>query len=54
VPVGAPDTVLSLSSECDDVVCLVTPDPFHAVGVHYDDFTQTTDDHAVENAERSP
>ena len=44
VPVGAPDSVLSLSSECDELVCLVTPDPFHAVGAHYDDFTQTTDE----------
>lgn len=59
VPVGAPDSVLSLSNECDDVICLVTPDPFHAVGVHYGDFTQTTDeevkqlldDRAVETAE---
>jgi len=44
VPVGAPDSLLSLSSECDELVCLVTPDPFHAVGAHYDDFTQTTDE----------
>ena len=44
VPVGAPDSVLSLNRECDEVVCLVTPDPFHAVGAHYDDFTQTTDE----------
>jgi predicted phosphoribosyltransferase/pimeloyl-ACP methyl ester carboxylesterase len=59
VPVGAPDSVLSLSSECDEVVCLVTPEPFFAVGSHYDDFTQTTDeevkellsDHFVEMAE---
>ncbi|WP_309660914.1 phosphoribosyltransferase [Sphingomonas sp.] len=44
VPVGAPDSLLSLNSECDEVVCLITPDPFHAVGAHYDDFTQTTDE----------
>jgi predicted phosphoribosyltransferase/dienelactone hydrolase len=44
VPVGPPDSVLSMKGECDEVVCLVTPDPFHAVGVHYDDFTQTTDE----------
>lgn len=44
VPVGAPDSLLSLSSECDEIVCLLTPDPFHAVGAHYDDFTQTTDE----------
>ena len=48
-----------MRSECDEVVCLVTPDPFHAVGAHYDDFTQITDegvkqlleDHRAEIAE---
>ena len=44
VPVGALDSVLSMSSECDDVVCLATPDPFHSVGAHYHDFTQTSDE----------
>lgn len=59
VPVGAPDSVQSMRSECDEVLCLVTPEPFHAVGIHYDDFTQTTDeevkqlleDHRTEIAE---
>lgn len=44
VPVGAPDTVLSLQGECDEVICLVTPDPFYAVGAHYENFEQTTDE----------
>lgn len=44
VPVGAPDTILSLQHECDEVICLVTPDPFFAVGAHYEDFGQTTDE----------
>jgi putative phosphoribosyl transferase len=44
VPVGAPDSILSLHRECDEVICLVTPDPFFAVGAHYDDFHQTTDE----------
>lgn len=44
VPVGAPDTILSLQSECDEVICLVTPDPFYAVGSHYEDFDQTSDE----------
>jgi putative phosphoribosyl transferase len=41
-PVGAPDTVARLSALAD-VVCLSTPDRFTAVGLWYDDFTQTTD-----------
>lgn len=44
VPVGAPDSVLSLQRECDELVCLVTPDPFYAVGAHYEHFEQTSDD----------
>lgn len=44
VPVGAPDTILSLQHECDEVICLVTPDPFFAVGAHYEDFGQTSDE----------
>jgi predicted phosphoribosyltransferase/pimeloyl-ACP methyl ester carboxylesterase len=43
VPVGAPDSILSLQRECDEVICLVTPDPFYAVGANYEDFSQTTD-----------
>lgn len=48
VPVGAPDSILSLARECDEIVCLVTPDPFYAVGTHYEDFTQTSDDEVRE------
>ena len=44
VPV-APASVLSgLRSMCDKIVCLASPDPFYAVGAHYRDFTQTSDD----------
>ena len=44
VPVGAPDSMQSLRDECDEVVCLAAPDPFQAVGAHYVDFAQTTDE----------
>jgi predicted phosphoribosyltransferase/dienelactone hydrolase len=43
VPVAPAETIASLRDECDDVICLATPYPFHAVGQHYLDFTQTTD-----------
>ena len=43
-PVGAPDTCESLQAEADDVVCLLTPESFRAVGLWYDDFEQTSDD----------
>jgi len=44
VPVGAPSTCDELRREVDEVVCAITPSPFHAVGVWYDQFDQTTDD----------
>lgn len=44
VPVGAPDTCGELQREADEVVCAQTPQPFHAVGVWYKDFTQTSDE----------
>lgn len=37
----------------DEVVCLLTPARFVAVGVHYRDFTPTTDDQVVELLERA-
>ena len=43
VPVAPPDTVERLQAEADEVVCLLTPESFYAVGEHYDDFTQTSD-----------
>jgi putative phosphoribosyl transferase len=42
VPVGAAQTCEELR-EIDEIVCLRTPEPFEAVGLWYDDFTQTTD-----------
>lgn len=44
VPVGARETCDSFKKEVDTVaVCAITPEPFHAVGLWYRDFTQTTD-----------
>lgn len=45
VPVAARTTVDDLEAEglADEVVCCLTPEPFHAVGSAYDDFTQTSD-----------
>lgn len=43
VPVAPTDTLRELAKECDEIVCLLTPYPFYAVGVHYADFRQTSD-----------
>lgn len=48
VPVGATETCKALEGEADEVVCLAQPWPFHAVGLHYADFGQTTDEEVVQ------
>jgi len=44
VPTAAPETCEQLRAEVDDVICAITPQPFHAVGLWYQDFSQTTDE----------
>lgn len=44
VPVAAPTTCAELAREADRVVCLYTPEPFHAVGEFYRSFDQTSDE----------
>ena len=47
VPVAPSDTLAELRSEVDDVVCLAEPFPFHAIGLHYVDFHQVSDDEVL-------
>lgn len=44
VPAAAPQTCDELAAEVDEVVCLLTPEPFFAVGMWYADFSETTDE----------
>jgi predicted phosphoribosyltransferase len=44
VPVGAPETCQEFQAEADEVVCARAPEPFYAVGIWYEDFSQTTDE----------
>jgi putative phosphoribosyl transferase len=44
VPVAPPDTAALLRRLADELVVLVTPDPFYAVGLFYADFRQVEDD----------
>jgi predicted phosphoribosyltransferase len=44
VPVAAAETCEALAGDADEVVCAVTPRPFRAVGLWYDDFAQTSDE----------
>lgn len=44
VPVGARTTCDAFRDEADQVLCAATPEPFQAVGLWYQDFSQTTDE----------
>lgn len=44
VPVAARDSLAALAGEADRVVCLEAPSWFWAVGAHYQDFRQTSDE----------
>jgi predicted phosphoribosyltransferase len=47
VPVAPAATVESLGRDADEVICLEEMGPFAAIGYHYDDFRQLTDDDVV-------
>jgi putative phosphoribosyl transferase len=53
VPVAAPETCDEFRDLVDEVVCAVTPRELYAVGLWYEDFSQTSDDEVVELLERS-
>jgi putative phosphoribosyl transferase len=48
VPTASPETCDELKREVDEVICATTPDPFYAVGLWYEDFSQTTDEEVRE------
>jgi putative phosphoribosyl transferase len=47
VPVAPAETVEALRSEVDQLICLATPEPFFAIGIHYLDFRQLSDQQVV-------
>ncbi len=47
-PVAPPRTVEALSEECDEVVCLLAPPWFRAVGQFYEQFDQTADEEVID------
>jgi predicted phosphoribosyltransferase len=44
VPISPPETCEQLREDVDDIICAVTPEPFYAVALWYEDFSQTTDE----------
>jgi predicted phosphoribosyltransferase len=53
VPVGAREVCEEFEQEADEAVCAREPEPFHAVGVWYEDFSQTTDDEVRDLLDRA-
>ena len=53
VPVASPETCEAMRQVADTVVCSVTPDPLYAVGLWYDDFSQTTDEEVYDLLEQA-
>jgi putative phosphoribosyl transferase len=47
VPLAPADTLAGLRGQADRIECLATPSPFFAVGSHYVDFEQVSDDEVI-------
>jgi len=43
VPMGSAQACLEVKREADEMICVVTPEEFYAVGEWYEDFSQTSD-----------
>ncbi len=54
VPVGPIDSIRTLEREGARVVCPVVPSRFRAVGLHYRDFGQTSDEEVIRLLRRQP
>jgi len=54
VPVAPPETIEALRAEVDDVVCLMQPGFFGAIGYFYIDFHQLTDDEVITLMRQAP
>ncbi len=47
VPVAPPEVVADIGRQADHVICIKRPKIFMAVGAHYQDFPQITDDQVI-------
>jgi putative phosphoribosyl transferase len=53
VPVAPPGWTARIGDDADEFVCLLTPEPFVAIGRFYADFSQTSDEEVVECLRRA-
>lgn len=57
VPVASRESLADVAALADEVECLATPSPFHAVGLYYRDFSPVQDEQVIallEGAEGDP
>jgi predicted phosphoribosyltransferase len=54
VPVAPPDTCARLRPQVDELVSVLMPEPFHAVGLWYREFPQTSDEEVRTLLARAP
>ncbi|MEM5814785.1 MAG: phosphoribosyltransferase family protein [Candidatus Aenigmatarchaeota archaeon] len=47
VPVGPPDVAARMGREADEVICLLQPEFFYAIGAFYESFPQVDDEEAI-------
>lgn len=52
VPVAPADTLAALKDTVDEIVCLRTPSPFHAISQHYRDFHQLSDAEVIQTLDQ--
>lgn len=53
VPIAPAETCDAFRAVADDIICARTLEPFHAVGLWYEDFSQTTDEEVHELLDRA-
>jgi putative phosphoribosyl transferase len=53
VPTGAAETCEEFRNEVDEIVCVIAPEAFRAVGLWYEEFPQTSDEEVRELLARS-
>ncbi len=47
VPVASQEALEDLTRDADEIICLESPEPFRAVGIHYRNFDQTSDEEVI-------
>lgn len=48
IPLGPKDTIKELRKDADKVICLMTPEPFFAIGQFYENFEQISDEEVIQ------